>query len=155
MLWQRRKWLDDRSRSRSAQRWCHWLWGSDIINKGMVKWTNMSVINRPIKNSKLAETMRTLRKCKINFNKPLVLTINNLLKPLLSKPETKLIQRKYETILHCHLFEMDWHPWRCSKNVFWKPRHVRGHIRSHICFDKNWTLENEFEKRLGIKRGHF
>ena len=43
--------------------------------------------------------MRTLRKCKINFNKPLVLTINNLLKPLLSKPETKLIQRKYETIL--------------------------------------------------------
>ena len=31
-------------------------------NKGMVEWTNMSVINRPIKNSKLAETMRTLRK---------------------------------------------------------------------------------------------
>ena len=28
-----------------------------------------------------------------------MLTINNLLKPLLSKPETKLIQRKYETIL--------------------------------------------------------
>ena len=28
-----------------------------------------------------------------------MLSINNLLKPLLSKPETKLIQRKYETIL--------------------------------------------------------
>ena len=46
------------------------------------------------------ETMSTLKKCKINFNKPLALTINNLLKPLLSKPETILIQRKYETIPH-------------------------------------------------------
>ena len=33
------------------------------------------------------------------FQSILNLTINNLLKPLLSKPETKLIQRKYETIL--------------------------------------------------------
>ena len=46
--------------------------------------------------------MRTLRKCKIDFNKSLVLTINNLLKPLLSKPETKLIQTKYETIHMLH-----------------------------------------------------
>ena len=38
------------------------------------------------------------KKCKINFNKPLVSTINNLIKPLLSKPETILIQKKYETI---------------------------------------------------------
>ena len=27
------------------------------------------------------ETMCTLKKCKINFNEPLALTINNLLKP--------------------------------------------------------------------------
>ena len=38
------------------------------------------------------------KNCKINFNKPLALTVNNLLKPLLSKPETILIRRKYETI---------------------------------------------------------
>ena len=45
--------------------------GSDKMNKGMVEWTNMSVINRPIKNSKIGvETMSTLGKCKINFNNP-------------------------------------------------------------------------------------
>ena len=41
------------------------------MNKGMVEWTNMPIINRPIKNSKIGvETMSTLGKCKINFNNP-------------------------------------------------------------------------------------
>ena len=37
--------------------------GNGKMNKGMVEWTNMSVINRPIKNSKMSgKTMSTLRK---------------------------------------------------------------------------------------------
>ena len=43
--------------------------------------------------SDLLPCQRVRKKCKINFNKPLALTINNLLKPLLSKPETILIQK--------------------------------------------------------------
>ena len=36
--------------------------GNGKMNKGVVEWTNMSVINRPIKNSKMSgETMNTLR----------------------------------------------------------------------------------------------
>ena len=69
--------------------------GNGKMNKGMVEWTNMSIINR---YKKLKNEWRKYeyikKKCKINFNKPLALTINNLLKPLLSKPETILIQRK-------------------------------------------------------------
>jgi len=37
------------------------MWGSGRMNKGMVEWTNMSDINRPKKNWKLVEIMRTLR----------------------------------------------------------------------------------------------
>ena len=131
---------------RSTQRWSHWLRESGRKNKGIVEWTNMSFINRPIKNSKLAETMRTLRKCKINFNKPLVLTINNLLKPLLSKPETKLIQRKYETIPSLEIARF---LERLNEETFffWKPRHIRGHIRSHICFYKKLNFSFEMGKR--------
>ena len=37
--------------------------GNGKINKEVVEWTNMSVINRPIKNSKMSgKTMSTLRK---------------------------------------------------------------------------------------------
>ena len=37
--------------------------GNGKMNKGVVEWTNMSVINRPIKNSKMSgKTMSTLRK---------------------------------------------------------------------------------------------
>ena len=68
--------------------------GNGKMNKGMVEWTNMSIINR---YKKLKNEWRKYeyikKKCKINFNKPLALTINNLLKPLLSKPETILIQK--------------------------------------------------------------
>ena len=63
--------------------------------------------------------------------------------------------RKYETVrltavkenLKCLISEW-YHQWRCSiENVFWKSRHVRGHIRRlmHVCFDKNWTLALRWE----------
>ena len=63
--------------------------------------------------------------------------------------------RKYETVrltavkenLKCLISEW-YHQWRCSiENVFWKPRHVPGHIRRqrHVCFDKNWTLALRWE----------
>ena len=58
----------------------------------------MSIINRPVrllakksfkelKNGQINYKF-VKKKCKIRFNKPIELTINNLLKPLLSKPET-------------------------------------------------------------------
>ena len=56
-----------------------------------MKQTNMSVsvINRPVQ----------LLAKKNNFNKPLVLMMTNLLKPLLSKSETIPIQiQQYDTI---------------------------------------------------------
>ena len=47
------------------------------MNKGMVEWTNMSVINRPIKNSKMSgENMNTLRK-NVKLGKNVKLTSTN------------------------------------------------------------------------------
>ena len=51
--------------------------GNDKMNKGMVEWTNMSVINRPIKNSKMSgENMNTLRK-NVKLGKNVKLTSTN------------------------------------------------------------------------------
>ena len=77
--------------------------------------------------------MRTLRKCKIDFNKSLVLTINNLLKPLLSKPETKLIQRKYETILIKDSLEAMTRPFQIFHERFLEATtHTWSHTEPHM-----------------------
>ena len=66
---------------------------------GEVKRTNISVINHPMhfckkkkkKSYKQKNSERVKKKGKMNFNKPITMVITNLLKPLLSKPETILI----------------------------------------------------------------
>ena len=64
---------------------------------GEVKRTNISVINHPMrfflqkKSYKWRNSERVKKKGKMNFNKPITMVITNLLKPLLSKPETILI----------------------------------------------------------------
>ena len=66
---------------------------------GEVKRTNISVINHPMrffffckkKSYKWRNSERVKKKGKMNFNKLITMLITNLLKPLLSKPETILI----------------------------------------------------------------